>query len=213
MDICQFMPYPFATAYKLCVNWEQSIIIYGTDWLLAGFTQINDSLEIELLYRYKHASESSCRISVSVKHEYNKLMLFSLPCFLVVRLVGSSNSGHVQLLYNGIWTSVCSSNLWDLNAARVVCRQLGFTHAASPYQEYSSAGKSKHIYDKRIRCFGNESSIFECVHINNSKQSRPSCGRYGYAVTLCFNGIVNSLIFIFIDTNVLKFLLISYFNN
>ena len=136
-------------------------------------------------------------------------MLFSLPCFLVVRLVGSSNSGHVQLLYNGRWTSVCSSNLWDLNAARVVCRQLGFTYAASAYQESSSAGKSKHIYEKLIRCFGNESSILECVHINNFRQS---CGHYGYAATLCFNGMVNSLRFILIDTDVLKFLWISYCN-
>ena len=126
-------------------------------------------------------------------------MLFSMPCFLVVRLVGSLNSGHVQLLSNGLWTSVCSSNLWDLNAARVVCRQLGFTYAASAYRESSSAGKSKHIYDKIIRCFGNESSIFECVHINNFRQSSTSCGHYGYAATLCFNGMVKSFKFIFID--------------
>ena len=127
--------------------------------------------------------------------------------------MGSSNSGHVQLLYNGVWTSVCSSNFWDLNTARVVCRQLGFTYAASAYQESSSAGKSKHIYQKLIRCFGNESSIFECLHIDNSSQSRTSCGHYGYAATLCFNGMVNSLRFILIDTDSLKFLLISSCNN
>ena len=42
-----------------------------------------------------------------------------------VRLVDGPHEGQVELCLNGVWYSVCS-NGWDVNDARVVCRQLGY---------------------------------------------------------------------------------------
>lgn len=44
-----------------------------------------------------------------------------------VRLAGTTiaNSGRVELCVDGVWTTICDSN-WDINDAKVVCRELGY---------------------------------------------------------------------------------------
>ena len=45
-----------------------------------------------------------------------------------VRLRGSdvANAGRVEVCSNSLWTTICH-NMWDVNDARVVCRELGFS--------------------------------------------------------------------------------------
>ena len=106
--------------------------------------------------------------------------------FLVVRLVrsSSSGSGRVEFFNNGTWNEICPY-MWDDNAARVFCHQLGFNNG----ERTSSGNSTREIPRKIIGCFGNESSIFECAHvISNVSISNYMCTRH-YAMANCYQGL------------------------
>ena len=82
-----------------------------------------------------------------------------------VRLVGGSweGEGRVEIFHNSIWGTVCD-DLWDINDARVVCRQLGFPDAVlAPSSARFGAGSGR-IWLDDLRCSGNESSLANCPH-------------------------------------------------
>ena len=84
-------------------------------------------------------------------------------CFLVVRLVGSSTAGRVEVLYRGQWGTVCDDE-WDINDARVVCRELGFLDAEASCQGSSVDDGTGQIWLDNVGCVGNEASLFDCAH-------------------------------------------------
>ncbi|KAJ7403305.1 macrophage receptor with collagenous structure [Pitangus sulphuratus] len=49
-----------------------------------------------------------------------------------IRLVGGSMKGRVEVLYQGIWGTVCDDH-WTMQEAAVVCRMLGFSRAVSAF--------------------------------------------------------------------------------
>ncbi|XP_078538507.1 macrophage receptor MARCO [Lissotriton helveticus] len=76
----------------------------------------------------------------------------------VVRIIGSSNRGRVEVNYNDEWGTICDDE-WDINDGTVVCRMLGFSRAVSTFVAQPGSGK---IWLDDVKCTGQESSIFDC---------------------------------------------------
>ncbi|XP_051245123.1 putative DMBT1-like protein [Dicentrarchus labrax] len=81
-----------------------------------------------------------------------------------IRLSGSNLcSGRVEIYYNSAWGTVCEDN-WDLNDAKVVCRELGCGAAQRAAQNMSSGKGSGQTWLNKVNCFGNERSLTQCRH-------------------------------------------------
>ena len=81
---------------------------------------------------------------------------------LPIRLIGSSVlQGRIEILYYGIWGTICDTN-FDLDSANVACRRLGFPAAARVITNI--AGGSGQIWLNNVRCVGNETGLEQCLH-------------------------------------------------
>ena len=101
-----------------------------------------------------------------------------------VRLVNSfnsSSSGRVEVLYKGVWGTICGDS-WDLQDAAVVCRQLGFEGALTALRTSEFGSRIGQIWLDEVQCGGDESSISECVHRGWGDHD---CSYYYTAGVLC----------------------------
>ncbi|XP_031566219.1 deleted in malignant brain tumors 1 protein-like [Actinia tenebrosa] len=76
----------------------------------------------------------------------------------------SDTRGHVigviQVYYKGQWGTVCH-DYWDINDAKVACRQLGFATAVS--YGYDGHGEGP-VWLDDMTCTGSEASLQDCSH-------------------------------------------------
>nr|XP_044997647.1 deleted in malignant brain tumors 1 protein-like [Jaculus jaculus] len=100
-----------------------------------------------------------------------------------VRLVGGSSqcSGRVEVLHKGAWGTVCD-DLWDLNEAKVVCRQLGCGQAVSSPGEAHFGPGSGDIFMDNLQCSGVEQYLGQCAH---SGWLNHNCGHHEDAGVIC----------------------------
>ena len=75
------------------------------------------------------------------------------------------HAGQVEVLYSGTWGTICD-DYWNIDDARVICRQLGFTDAiAAPCcQTFKGKNKPSKFWLDDVSCHGNETDIGQCQH-------------------------------------------------
>nr|XP_021530314.1 deleted in malignant brain tumors 1 protein-like [Aotus nancymaae] len=100
-----------------------------------------------------------------------------------LRLMGGSGrcSGRVEIFHQGAWGTVCD-DLWDLNEAEVVCRQLGCGQAVSSPGEAHFGPGSGNIFLDNLQCSGVEHYLGQCTH---SGWSEHNCGHHEDAGVIC----------------------------
>lgn len=83
-----------------------------------------------------------------------------------VRLVkGDGNSyGLVEVNFRNIWGTICQEG-FDMSAADVVCKQLGFLRGAINFYGNAVYGLGNGtIWLSNVKCNGSESNIAQCNH-------------------------------------------------
>eukprot|EP00057_Strongylocentrotus_purpuratus_P021658 XP_011676132.1 PREDICTED: neurotrypsin [Strongylocentrotus purpuratus] len=102
-----------------------------------------------------------------------------------LRLAGSGwirSQGRVEIYANGQWGTVCD-NLWGLQDANVVCRELGFAEASDFTTQAETFGEgSGKIHLDNVACVGNETSIMDCPQ---NEIGRTNCGHWQDAGVIC----------------------------
>ncbi|XP_039671810.1 uromodulin-like isoform X2 [Perca fluviatilis] len=100
-----------------------------------------------------------------------------------LRLVNGNTScnGRVEILHNNQWGTVCDDG-WDINDAKVVCRQLRCGPVQSATSSASFGQGTGQIWMDDVTCKGNESLLSECGH---RRFGTHNCGHGEDAGVIC----------------------------
>uniref|UniRef100_A0A8D0CLQ3 SRCR domain-containing protein n=1 Tax=Scleropages formosus TaxID=113540 RepID=A0A8D0CLQ3_SCLFO len=104
--------------------------------------------------------------------------------YLPLRLQGGNRmcSGRVELWYEGSWGTICD-DLWDINDAQVVCRQLGCGAALKAHGNAAFGRGNGPIWLNEVKCWGSERHLWDCPH--SLQDHRTSCSHKEDAGVTC----------------------------
>ncbi|XP_061166788.1 multiple epidermal growth factor-like domains protein 10 [Saccostrea echinata] len=104
------------------------------------------------------------------------------PCLHNVRLVNgnSTKMGRVEVVTEGIWSTVCAEN-WDNSDATVVCKQLGLGNYGIAKTNAAFGKGIGPISVNNVACKGNEINLLDCPF------TRTSCDHTDDAGVVCAN--------------------------
>ncbi|XP_038069911.1 deleted in malignant brain tumors 1 protein-like [Patiria miniata] len=136
-----------------------------------------------------------CQVSYSGLHRCSHDQDVSVECDTRpkvdrydVRLVQGShpNQGYVQVLYMGIWRSICDQ-AWVLQSAEVICKLLGFSAAAHAVDGATAESlwgvlEGNHMFLNKVECSGSENNLADCP---TSYVTRDGCTSYDQAGVVC----------------------------
>ena len=83
-----------------------------------------------------------------------------------MRLQGPSSangSGRIEVFHDGQWGTICN-NFWNINDAKVACRQLGYSYAVRVLPNSLVPDGTGQIWLDNVGCIGNEESLSSCYH-------------------------------------------------
>ena len=93
-------------------------------------------------------------------------------------LLSRNGIGRVEILYQGQWGTICDND-WDINNARVVCRELGYKYGVRALRLGQSFVGARQIWLNDVNCTGSEQNLTGC---SLSPWGRSVCGTHNQDV-------------------------------
>ncbi|XP_070644887.1 antigen WC1.1-like [Bos indicus] len=94
---------------------------------------------------------------------------------------GGPCAGRVEILHQGSWGTICDDS-WDLDGARLVCRQLGCGEVLSAVESAPFGAGSIPIWLDHVYCERMESHVWQCP---SQGRGRHNCGHEEDAGVIC----------------------------
>ncbi|XP_064618875.1 deleted in malignant brain tumors 1 protein-like [Lineus longissimus] len=176
--VCKSLGY--SVGYTLCCA------AFGANYRLARITGFQcTGTESDLLdCPHRKAKDAEGRACTRQNYASVACSNRTLTAYEDLKLSGNSNTGKVLIAFNNIYGRICQDG-WDNNAARVVCRELGFRDGTT-YTHYESSyyGSYNPYWTSNVKCNGFERTLQQCPKTAYGKVT--SCSSRHSAGVLCF---------------------------